>query len=53
MSQCSIYFDHLFTAMEDAHAAVLDLEAANGKQNCFFAVYDGHSGAQLLSYPIS
>jgi protein phosphatase 2C family protein 2/3 len=31
--------------MEDAHAIVLDLEAANDKQNCFFAVYDGHGGA--------
>ena len=37
--------------MEDAHAIVLDLEAANGKQNCFFAVYDGHGGTPLLSYP--
>ena len=34
--------------MEDAHAIVLDLEAADGKQNCFFAVYDGHGGAPLL-----
>jgi serine/threonine protein phosphatase PrpC len=39
--------------MEDAHAIVLDLEAANDKQNCFFAVYDGHGGAPLLSYPIA
>ena len=39
--------------MEDAHAVVLDLEAENGKQNCFFAVYDGHGGAPLSSYPIS
>ena len=35
--------------MEDAHAVVLDLEAANDNQNCFFAVYDGHGGAPLLS----
>ena len=38
--------------MEDAHAIVLDLEASNDKKNCFFAVYDGHGGAPLLSYPI-
>ena len=38
--------------MEDAHAIVLGLEAPNGKQNSFFAVYDGHGGAPLLSYPI-
>ena len=37
------------TAMEDAHAVVLDLEGANDKKNCFFAVYDGHGGAPLLS----
>lgn len=39
--------------MEDAHTVVLDLEAANGKQNCFFAVYDGHGGMLLLSYLVS
>ena len=33
------------TGMEDAHAVVLDLEAANEKRNSFFAVYDGHGGA--------
>ena len=38
--------------MEDAHAIVLDLEAANEKQNCFFAVYDGHGSAPIMSYPI-
>ena len=38
--------------MEDTHAIVLDLEAANDKQNCFFAVYDGHGGAPIMSYPI-
>ena len=37
--------------MEDAHAIVLDLEAANDKQNSFFAVYDGHGGAPIMSYP--
>jgi len=30
--------------MEDAHAAVLDLEGPSGKSNTFFAVYDGHGG---------
>jgi len=30
--------------MEDAHAAVLDLEGPNEKSNTFFAVYDGHGG---------
>jgi protein phosphatase PTC2/3 len=45
---CSIFCSS-FTAMEDAHAVVLDLEAANDKQNCFFAVYDGHGGAPLSS----
>jgi protein phosphatase 2C family protein 2/3 len=35
--------------MEDSHAIVLDLEAENDKQNCFFAVYDGHGGAPLLT----
>ena len=39
--------------MEDAHAIDLDLEAPNDKRNCFFAVYDGHGGASLLSYPLS
>jgi len=36
--------------MEDAHAVVLDLEAANDKQNCFFAVYDGHSGSSVAKF---
>jgi len=40
------------SAMEDAHAVVLDLEAANDKKNCFFAVYDGHSGAPPLFHLI-
>lgn len=39
--------------MEDAHAIVLDLEAANDKQNCFFAVYDGHGGGLLWSCTVS
>jgi protein phosphatase 2C family protein 2/3 len=29
--------------MEDAHAAVLDLDGQE-KSNAFFAVYDGHGG---------
>jgi protein phosphatase 2C family protein 2/3 len=36
--------------MEDAHAVVLDLEAANGKLNSFFAVYDGHSGSNVAKF---
>ena len=39
--------------MEDAHAVVLDLEAANDHKNCFFAVYDGHGGAPLSFYPVA
>jgi protein phosphatase PTC2/3 len=38
--------------MEDAHAVDLNFEAADDKKNCFFAVYDGHGGPPLLSYPI-
>ena len=38
--------------MEDTHAIFLDLEATNDKQNSFFAVYDGHGGAPIMSYPI-
>jgi len=30
--------------MEDAHAAVLDLDGSGDKSNTFFAVYDGHGG---------
>lgn len=36
--------------MEDAHAVVLDLEAPHGKQNCFFAVYDGHGGSTVAKF---
>jgi protein phosphatase 2C family protein 2/3 len=36
--------------MEDAHAVVLDLEAADGKQSCFFAVYDGHGGSTVAKF---
>ena len=31
-------------AMEDAHAAVLDLDGPGEGSNAFFAVYDGHGG---------
>lgn len=30
--------------MEDAHAAVLELDGPGDKTNTFFAVYDGHGG---------
>ena len=39
--------------MEDTHAIVLDLETSNDKQNSFFAVYDGHGGAPIMSCPIN
>lgn len=32
------------SAMEDAHAAVLDLDEGKTDSNTFFAVYDGHGG---------
>ena len=32
-------------AMEDAHAAVLELDEGKSDSNTFFAVYDGHGGA--------
>lgn len=35
------------SAMEDAHAAVLDLDGPEESSNAFFAVYDGHGGASL------
>jgi protein phosphatase 2C family protein 2/3 len=34
--------------MEDAHAAVLDLDGTGDKSNTFFAVYDGHGGKSSL-----
>jgi len=39
--------------MEDAHAAILDIDEEHGDRNAFFAVYDGHGGmldASYLSY---
>ena len=30
--------------MEDAHAAVLDLDGSGESGNAFFAIYDGHGG---------
>jgi serine/threonine protein phosphatase PrpC len=30
--------------MEDAHAAVLELDPSSNDKNTFFAVYDGHGG---------
>ena len=41
--RCLLYWQ-TFSAMEDAHAAVLALEGPNEKSNTFFAVYDGHGG---------
>jgi serine/threonine protein phosphatase PrpC len=36
--------------MEDAHAAVLDLDQQpDDKSNSFFAVYDGHGGMFFCS----
>jgi len=37
--------------MEDAHAAVLDLDETGGQNsNAFFAVYDGHGGQNAAKY---
>lgn len=35
--------------MEDAHAAILDLDGENTDSSAFFAVYDGHGGTYILS----
>jgi serine/threonine protein phosphatase PrpC len=32
------------SAMEDAHAVVLNLNEDSDESNAFFAVYDGHGG---------
>lgn len=34
--------------MEDAHAAILDLDGENTDSSAFFAVYDGHGGTYIL-----
>jgi len=44
--------------MEDAHAAILDLDGPDETPNSFFAVYDGHGGKSqfaplCLSHPRS
>ncbi|PPR07801.1 hypothetical protein CVT26_014986 [Gymnopilus dilepis] len=36
--------------MEDAHAAVLDLDGNDEKSNAFFAVYDGHGGSTVAKF---
>ncbi|PPR01739.1 hypothetical protein CVT24_001559 [Panaeolus cyanescens] len=36
--------------MEDAHAAVLDLDGEADKSNTFFAVYDGHGGSSVARF---
>jgi len=36
--------------MEDAHAAILDIDEENGDRNAFFAVYDGHGGMPDAPY---
>jgi protein phosphatase 2C family protein 2/3 len=46
-------------SMEDAHAAILDLQAEDGKENkpaaadkrlSFFGVYDGHGGDRVAQF---
>jgi serine/threonine protein phosphatase PrpC len=39
----------VFSAMEDAHVAVLDLDETEDSGNTFFAVYDGHGGSSCPS----
>ncbi|KAL0961055.1 hypothetical protein HGRIS_006043 [Hohenbuehelia grisea] len=36
--------------MEDAHAAVLDLDKESDSRNTFFAVYDGHGGGTVAKF---
>ena len=40
----------LLSAMEDAYAAILDIDEEHGDINAFFAVYDGHGGMPDASY---
>ncbi|KAI6039320.1 PP2C-domain-containing protein [Pisolithus marmoratus] len=37
-------------SMEDAHAAVLNLEQGSDKKSSFFAVYDGHGGGTVARF---
>lgn len=41
-----------FSAMEDAHAIVLDLDKDSNTPNTFFAVYDGHGGASNQQFQL-
>ncbi|CAA7261515.1 unnamed protein product [Cyclocybe aegerita] len=36
--------------MEDAHAAILDLDGPEATSNTFFAVYDGHGGSTVARF---
>ncbi|KDR82785.1 hypothetical protein GALMADRAFT_34079, partial [Galerina marginata CBS 339.88] len=36
--------------MEDAHAAILDLDGKGDQSNTFFAVYDGHGGSTVARF---
>ncbi|KAF9013520.1 phosphatase 2C-like domain-containing protein [Cyathus striatus] len=36
--------------MEDAHAAILDLDGETEDSNVFFAVYDGHGGSTVAKF---
>lgn len=36
--------------MEDAHAAILDLDEGKADSNAFFAVYDGHGGSTVARF---
>jgi protein phosphatase 2C family protein 2/3 len=36
--------------MEDAHAAILDLDENKNESNTFFAVYDGHGGGSVAKF---
>jgi protein phosphatase PTC2/3 len=49
-SQCSLQLMICFSAMEDAHAAILDLDEGKQETNTFFAVYDGHGGESVNPY---